>query len=497
MLKDVKKIYFMGIGGTGMASVAGLCKEAGYEVCGSDQGLYPPMSTLLEELAIPVLTPYSAANLGQEPADLYVVANALSKGHQEVQALLDSNHSYTSFPALMGDLFLRQGVSVVVTGTHGKTTTTALTSHLLMELGLDPSFMIGGIARNFSKSFRYSNNAQGFFVIEGDEYDTAFFDKNSKFLHYEPDYIIFNNLEFDHADIFADLAAIEKQFTTLFEQIDDPKKIIANIADRGVSSLLSRLGLLDKVTATAWQDGGHSHENLSALATTPTVVTSAALKKIQPTGNWRLSIASPVLGDFDIESILQGAYNASNITQVIGLIEKLYVDGKLSATPLREKADLVAALQKAFFSFKGIARRLEKIGEYQGAHIYEDFAHHPTAIAHVIDSYRRTHPKQKLYVAFEPKSATARRSVLMDDFAEALSKADGVYLGACAQDERIRIEQRMDTEQLAQKITCSAAAFPDNEALYGHLKENLQVGQSLIFMSSGSFSGIHHKLVRP
>jgi UDP-N-acetylmuramate: L-alanyl-gamma-D-glutamyl-meso-diaminopimelate ligase len=238
-LKKGSTIYFMGIGGTGMAAVAGLCQEAGFRVIGSDNAMYPPMSTMLEELKIPVKTPYSAENFTSEKPDLVVVANALSRGHVELEALLRSGVPYTSFPKLTGDEFLSKRVGVVVTGTHGKTTTSSLTAHVLNELGEDPGFVIGGIPHNFPRSFRLGRGKT--FVIEGDEYDTAFFDKGPKFLHYHPHHLIINNIEYDHADIYASVEAIEAQFDAVAQLVPGDGSIMANWDDPRVKNIFNRI----------------------------------------------------------------------------------------------------------------------------------------------------------------------------------------------------------------------------------------------------------------
>ena len=239
----------MGIAGTGMASAAGLLKTAGFNICGSDHQVYPPMSDMLKSLKINYSTPYSQENLIREKPDLVVVANCLSRGHEELEFMMSQNIPYTSFPKLIGERFLSKSHSIVVSGTHGKTTTSSLMAYFLKELDEDPSFLIGGIPRNFTHSFRLGRSP--LFVIEGDEYDTAFFDKNSKFLHYAPKTLILNNLEFDHADIFASIEDIENEFTKLINLVPYKKGIIANIDDPGVFKLLKKLDILDKVTSVS------------------------------------------------------------------------------------------------------------------------------------------------------------------------------------------------------------------------------------------------------
>ncbi|MBC7530280.1 MAG: UDP-N-acetylmuramate:L-alanyl-gamma-D-glutamyl-meso-diaminopimelate ligase [Oligoflexus sp.] len=474
-LKKGDRIYFMGIGGTGMASVAGLAQEAGYDVSGSDANLYPPMSTMLETLGIPVHTPYDAKNLEIAKPKLVVVANALSKNHVEIEALLKSGIPYTSFPAFLGDYFLGKRKSIVVAGTHGKTTTTSILTFVLLQIGWDPGYLIGGIPRDLPQSFALGKGS--LFAIEGDEYDTAFFDKNSKFLHYRPKYLIFNNIEFDHADIFKDLAAIEKQFTDLLNLMPDKKAVIANVDDPGVEKLLNQLNMRDKVTAVATK--GTSPDASVRLLQLSAPKTGEAL--------WTLKVQLDDGQTAQLKTSLAGPHNAANICQVLACLWQIYKAGDAPDFPL-------AKISQAIEEFQGVQRRLDKLSSVGDIEVFEDFAHHPTAVKTVIEAMRAQYPDRRLLVAFDPKNATSRRSVFMKEFAKSLGLADCVFIGACTVDQRIPEAERMNTVEMARMIGGSATAFDDNEELLNSILKTAKTHDTILFMSSGSFSGIQYRI---
>lgn len=474
-LKKGDRVYFMGIGGTGMASVAGLAQESGMDVSGSDANMYPPMSTMLDDLKIRVHTPYDPQNLEAVKPQLVVVANALSRSHPELEALLKSEIPYTSFPAFLGDNILNKKKSVVITGTHGKTTTTSIITFVMLELGWEPGYLIGGIPRDLPQSFSLGNGQ--LFAIEGDEYDTAFFDKNSKFLHYRPKYVILNNIEFDHADIFKDLAAIEKQFTELLKLVPEKKHIIANVDDPGVEKLLNQLQLRDQVTRVATR--GQAND------------ASVKLVKLEAPKigekNWRLQIQIADYPLTNVRTTLAGPHNAANICEVIACLHQIHKAGDAADFPIEK---IAAAIEK----FQGVQRRLDKLSSIGDIEIFEDFAHHPTAVKAVIESMRALYPERRLLVAYEPKNATSRRSIFMAEFAKSLSLADRVFIGACSVDQRIPTEERMDIEAMARLIGGSAKAFDDNEALLNSLLATAKSQDTIVFMSSGSFSGIQYRI---
>ncbi|MES2745994.1 MAG: Mur ligase family protein [Bdellovibrionota bacterium] len=474
-LKNGARVYFMGIGGTGMASVAGLAQEAGLNVSGSDANMYPPMSTMLEELKIKVHTPYDPKNLDVAKPELVVVANALSRNHPELEALLKTQTPYTSFPKFLGDNILNKKKPIVVSGTHGKTTTTSILTFVLLELGWNPGYLIGGIPRDLPQSFSLGKG--DLFAIEGDEYDTAFFDKNSKFLHYRPKYVILNNIEFDHADIFKDLAAIEKQFTDLLKLVPNKKNIIANVDDPGVEKLLVQLNLRDQVTRVATR-GQASDAGVKLLKLDAPKVGEKY---------WRLHLQLDGGETTIIRTTLAGPHNASNICEVIACIQQVHKSGDAPDFPIQK---IAAAIEK----FQGVQRRLDKLSSVGDIEIFEDFAHHPTAVKAVIESMRALYPERRLLVAFEPKNATSRRSIFMKEFAKSLSLADKVFIGACAVDQRIPDDERMNTGEMARMIGGAAAAFDDNEALLNSLLATAKSQDTILFMSSGSFSGIQYRI---
>lgn len=474
------KVYFLGIGGTGMAAVAGLMQEAGFKVTGSDAGVYPPMSDMLAELGITVRSPYKASNLAEENPDVVVVANVLSRGNEELESAITRDLPYTSFPKLLGDIILAKRTSIVVAGTHGKTTTTSLAAHVLEQLGANPGFIIGGIARNFKRSFRLGQGQM--FVIEGDEYDTAFFDKGPKFLHYRPSYAILNNLEFDHADIYPNVEAIEAQFAKLIDLVPERHRIIANCDDPGLAKLLRRLGVWEQVT------------KVSTLGQTSDaeVVVTLAQPAPTPAGKapaWDGRIKTRHHGEISISTSLAGAHNMANIAQVIALLEVAHRDQRLPSLSMSKVATAIR-------NFAGVARRLDLLASRQSIDVYEDFAHHPTAVRVVLESFRKQYPNKRLLVAFEPRSASQRRNVFQDDFAKALSLADLVFIGECPTDKRIPDDQRMDTSAMQRTIGAKAKSFSTNQDLLADVQKTVKAGDAVIFMSSGSFSGIQHQLAK-
>ncbi|MCX6116636.1 MAG: Mur ligase family protein [Proteobacteria bacterium] len=478
-IKPGSHIYFMGIGGTGMAAVAGLCQEAGYKITGSDMPMYPPMSTMLEELKIPVKSPYAAENFSVSKADVVVVANALSRGNVELEALLRSGTYYTSFPALTGKLFLSKRTSIVVSGTHGKTTTSSLLAHVLFELGEDPGFIIGGIPRNFPRSFRLGTGKT--FVIEGDEYDTAFFDKGPKFLHYHPNHLIVNNIEYDHADIYASVEAIEAQFEKVCALVPATGAIMANWDDPRVANLIKRNNFQATVVKVSTLG-----KNLDADVS---LISYEAKELTRGEQLWTAKIRTKTWSDLTIETTLSGSHMLANVTQVVATIESLFTKGQLKQKPSAKD------LAKAILDFKSVTRRLDHLGAVRDIDVFEDFAHHPTAVGLVIEGFKAVYPKRRLLVAFEPKNATSRRNIFQKDYVKKLGLADRVYIGPSPEDKRIAEDQRMNVKDLAKDIGKKAGAFDSNDDLLNSMCKDILPGDAIIFMSAGSFSGIQYKLI--
>lgn len=464
-----KNLYFMGIGGTGMAACAGLAQEAGFRVMGSDMPLYPPMSTLLDTLGLTIRSPYQEANLKAETPDLVIIANAISRGHPELEYVLKHQIPYTSFPGFLEHYFLTNRKVIVVAGTHGKTTTTSWISHALIELGKAPGYLIGGIP--LGKDRGYALGQGELFVIEGDEYDTAFFDKGPKFLHYNPSYLVLNNLEFDHADIYQDLSAIKQAFRQLIKLLPPTGNAIANLDEAHLMDCLAQVPK-EKLCTTSQKTSAASVHLLKA---TPT----------QDGSRWLATFQTQQFGELSIRSALIGPHNMANLANALGLLLTLKDSGELSLDP----PSLIAALE----SFQGVTRRLQKLTDSKGILVFEDFAHHPSAADTVIKTLKTTYPHKRLVVVFEPKNATSRRNIFVDRYAEVLSQADLVFLGAVPPDQRIPEAEKMNTFVLAQQIASQAQAFDSNDSLLTELKRTTKPNDVVVFMSPGGFANIQHR----
>ena len=462
------RIYFMGICGTAMGNAALLARAAGHEVLGADRGVYPPMSTVLADAGITVHEGYDAARLEKLAPDLVVIGNAMTRGHPEVEWLLDTRTlPFTSLPALLHDFVLQRRRNIVIAGTHGKTTTTALTAFLLRENGCDPGFLIGGVPQD-PPTGSHLGAAADPFVIEGDEYDSAFFDKRSKFIHYAPHIAVLNNLEFDHADIFRDLADVQRAFGHLTRLVPRTGFVVLNGDDPNLRALLP-------LSWTRVVRVGTGEGNDLRLTGFTEDVTGAAF-----TLAWRGAVWAEVRWP---QSGLFNARNAAMAACAAGLA--VHPD-----QPARLRLD-------ALPRFRAVRRRQEVRARTPTVTVIEDFGHHPTALAETLGALRARHPGARLTAVFEPRSNTARTRILQNGFARALALADEVYLGAVSRAEALKEEERFDAEAVAQQMETQgveAQWFTSNRSLGERLIADTLPPQGearvVVFFSNGSFDGI-------
>jgi len=465
------KIYFMGICGTAMGNAALLARASGHEVVGSDVGVYPPMSTVLHEAGIAIHEGYDAARLAALAPDLVVIGNALSRGNPEVEWLLDARKiPYTSLPAWLAEFVLKSRRSIVICGTHGKTTTSALTAFLLRENARDPGFLIGGVPMDPPVG-QHLGDASELFVIEGDEYDSAFFDKRSKFIHYTPQIAVLNNLEFDHADIFRDLADVQRSFRHLTRIVPRSGCIVMN----GDDANLAALGPIDWTRIVRVGTGAHCEVRLADFSED---ANEAAFSLFWGNEVWtKVRWAQP------------GIFNARNAAMAA-------TAAALAVCPENPRSFDLSALTR----FRGVRRRQERCVDTPELTVIEDFGHHPTAIAETVRSLRARYPQHVLCAAFEPRSNTARTSVLLEGFIAALGLADRVYLRATFE-PRVEGASRFDTERVIAELAAKgvrAKSAASNEALLELMQdETLAVRgtseekpQLVVFFTSGSFGGL-------
>jgi UDP-N-acetylmuramate: L-alanyl-gamma-D-glutamyl-meso-diaminopimelate ligase len=462
--RRTEHIHLLGIGGSAMAPVAGMLKERGFRVTGSDVNVYPPASTLLGSLCIPWNEGFREENLKPAP-DLAVIGNANSRGNPEVEYILDQKIPYCSMPQLIEDYFIPGHTSVVVSGTHGKTTTTAMLAWIFQVAGRRPNFLVGGVAPNFGER-SYGLGGGEEFIIEGDEYDSAFFDKGPKFLHYHPDELIITSLEYDHADIYPDLASIELQF-------------------RRLVNLVPRRGRI-----VAW---GESPQ-----------VKAATAKAFCPVETFGLTTdcdwyAGDILWQDDATEF-RVAYRGSEVTRIrMPVAGRHNVLDALAAIALAYGRGVECeAIERAFATFQSVRRRMEIKGEANGILVVEDFAHHPTAIRLTLEAARTRWPGRRIWAAIEPRSNTMRRKVFQDALPESLAIADGVLIGPVNRAQLLSDEDRLSPDAIAESLRAhgrAAKAFPSAAAIADYLAESANPGDLVMVMSNGSFDGLCLKLL--
>ena len=462
-VESCKSIYMIAICGTGMSALAGLLKSAGHFVTGSDVNIYPPVSTLLKNYDIEVKPGYKAENIPNS-VDLVIIGNAVSRDNQEVKAVMERGIPFTSFPDALGRFFLEGRQSLVVAGTHGKTTTSSLLAWILKGCGKEPGFLIGGWLKNFDSNYRLPKGE--YFVTEGDEYDTAFFDKEPKFLHYRPKAAILTGIEFDHADIYQDLEQIKKGFKKFAELIPSEGFLLredsgANI-EESISEVQCKVETYGFSEKADWRVLEYSSEN--------------------GRGSFLLSHREKPIGQFDLPMI--GRHNAQNASGAIALALKLGLEA--------------SSIAKVLENFAGVKRRQEIVGGKNGVTVMDDFAHHPTAINLTLEAVRYAFPGCRIWAVFEPRSATSRRNVFQEQFSKCFQHADIVVIAELFAPENIPTDQRLDLNRLIEELKNfgkEAYLIPQVEDIIKYIVKKQRNGDVIMIMSSGGFSGIHRKLL--
>lgn len=461
--------HLIGICGTAMASLAGMLQARGHRVTGSDENVYPPMSTMLEALGITVMGGYRREHLNPSP-DCVVIGNALSRGNAEVEETLSRRLVYRSQAEVVKEEFIRGRRSLVLAGTHGKTTTTSIATWVLERGGLNPSFLVGGVVQNFGTSFRVTDS--DYFAIEGDEYDTAYFDKGPKFMHYLPEIAVVANIEFDHADIYPNLDSIKLAFRRLINLIPSNGRLIAGWDSPAVREVVADMG--DRL-----------HTRLETFGTCDDAkwrardidYTSGALTRFRVfhEGEEWGEFETPLIGDFNVRNCLSVIIAA----QAWGVARETIKD--------------------ALATFQSVKRRMQVRGEEGGVTVIDDFAHHPTAVRETLQALRDRYSGRRLVAVFEPRSATSRLAVFQNDYADAFSAADYVVLSTVFAREKGSVNgQLLDTDELVRDIAdkgCPAFCLDGADSIVSHLAPQLREGDIVAVMSNGGFGGIHEKLL--
>jgi len=461
------RVYLLGIAGTGMGSFAGLLRKAGHEVSGSDENVYPPMSDKLAEWRIKTFTPYSAGNLKKADIDLAVVGNVIRADNVEAKAVRRLGIPHMSFPEALEELFLQTRHPVVIVGTHGKTTTTALCAQVLMHAGRDPSLLVGGVPLNFNEGFRLG--AGEHFVLEGDEYDTAYFDKGPKFLHYRPRTAIFTGAEFDHADIYRDTPHYESAFEKFFALLPQDGYLAACSGFPNWKRLAS-LARCKTESYCAREDAEADwHSRWVSLGP------AGASFETAYKGNPEIRVTLPAAGRHNVENAL-GVYAAC---RALGL-----------------KPDEIAA---GFRSFRGVKRRQELRGEVGGVAVIDDFAHHPTAVRETIAAVLAQYPGRRLVAVFEPRSQTAMRKIHQEEYAHAFRGADEAIISQPTAIAKVPEAERVDARKMAQDIASAGTRtrwMESPDAIVAALAGEARAGDVVLAMSNGAFGGLHDKLLK-
>jgi UDP-N-acetylmuramate: L-alanyl-gamma-D-glutamyl-meso-diaminopimelate ligase len=466
-MSEARHVHVIGIGGSAMAPLAGMLRESGFRVTGSDSGVYPPASTLLESLGISYFHCFDAAHLQPAP-DLVVVANIIARGNAELEEVLDRRIPYRSMPEILEEVFLPGRHSIVVSGTHGKTTTTAMLAWIFHTAGKRPNFLVGGVAENFGKSYGLGGGDE--FILEGDEYETAIWDRGPKFFHYHPDDLIITSVEYDHADIYPDFATYELAFRRLVNLVPRRGRVViwGDTDESGPA--------LRRVAEKAFcpvETYGFTKENdwvASDLA-----VDGEGMR-------FRLVRQGRACGEFWLAA--SGRHNVLNAMAAIAVAHGRGIGAE--------------GIGKALASFRSVRRRMDVKGEIRGVLVVDDFAHHPTAVRATIDAARARWPGRRLWAILEPRSNSMRRKVFQDALPQALALGDRVILSGVFRAQQLGDENRLDPGMVAASVRAlgkDARVFPSSDAIAAHLSEEAKPGDLLLIMSNGSFDGLCEKLL--
>ncbi len=462
----VRRIHLVGVAGTGMGSFAGMLKAAGYDVTGSDENVYPPMSDMLRNWGIQALTPYSPQNLDTAKPDLVIIGNVIRRVNPEATSVRERRIPQMSFPAALGSLFLDRSHSVVVAGTHGKTTTSSIMAHVLVAAGRDPSFLVGGVTQNYSGNYRVGKGAH--FVVEGDEYDTAYWDKGSKFLHYRPKTAILTSVEFDHADIFRDLPHYEATFDKFVRLIPkDGRLVVCAAYPNAVKLAQACPGQVVTYVAKEGAQADYTPRNV----------------RFGPEGaRFEVLERGTVLGEVLLP--LSGLHNVENTLAVIGAARGLGLSFE--------------EIAKGLASFQGVKRRQEVRAEVGGILVVDDFAHHPTAVRETIAAIRHRYPDRRLWAIFEPRSNTSRRNIHQEDYANSFTGATRASLKVPERHDKVPTGEELDVPRVCEDLKTQgidADHAADVPSLVERVAREAKAGDVLLVMSNGAFGGFIDKLL--
>jgi UDP-N-acetylmuramate: L-alanyl-gamma-D-glutamyl-meso-diaminopimelate ligase len=467
-LSEAKHVHVIGIGGSAMAPLAGMLRERGFRVTGSDSGVYPPASTLLENLGISFFNTFDAAHLQPVP-NLVVVGNIIARGNPELEEVLDRKICYRSMPEILEEVFLPERHSIVVSGTHGKTTTTAMLAWIFQTAGKRPNFLVGGVAENFGKSYGLGGGEE--FILEGDEYETAFWDRGPKFFHYHPDDLIITSLEYDHADIYPDFETYQLAFRRLVNLVPRRGRVViwGDAEDSGPALRRAAEKAFCPVETYGFNDGND-------WVTSDFAIDGESMR-------FRVAHRGKSFGEFAMAAT--GRHNVLNAVAAIVVAQGRGIAGD--------------AIAKALATFRSVKRRMDVKAEIGGVLVIDDFAHHPTAVKATIEAARGRWPGRRLWAILEPRSNSMRRKVFQDALPMALALGDRVILGGVFRAQQLGGENRLDPETVAESVRAlgkDARVLPSSDAIAEHLEAEVKPGDLLLIMSNGSFDGLCEKLLK-